>query len=1056
MTHPNRARLSKLTLGLLAVLATAPVFAQSTSAGLGGQVIGADGQPVAGAEVIIVHAESGTVNRVSTDANGRYNARGLRVGGPYTVTVSKAGDGSTSRENLYLALDEVSQFDARLDDNVTNLGTVEAVALAGSDIFSADKMGTGTNYSLEQIQSAPTISRSYQDVARLDPRLTIIDDERGGSISAAGQNSRFNSITVDSVSVNDEFGLNDNGVAALNQPFSIDTIESISVDLANYDVTQSDFTGASINAVTKSGTNEFSGSVYYIYRDKDMFGEIDSDGDGDDDEFDGFSDEITAGATLGGPIIKDTLFFFLAYEEFTRTSPGPGLNALSVGNVSQAELDRIAAIAQGYGLDVGGLTTPPDLENSDEKILAKVDWNINDAHRLSARYSETIGNQINIPYQFQNGISFSSHWYASEISYETFATQLYSNWSDNFSTEISVSRGDYLSAPVLNARAPQTTVDVDSGAGVRFGSELFRHANRLENEYTNAHFIGDLFLGDHTIRFGADYKDKDIFNLFVFGSLGQYAFDSIDDFEAGNYSFYQLRTTPNPDGSINDAAAQFGLRNVGLFVQDTWWATNNLSVNYGLRLDTPSVDGRPLYNPRFEAAYGFRNDGTVDGNHLLQPRLGFNYTFNSDLPTQLRGGVGLFQGSTPDVWLSNAFTNPGGTVAVFRDFDGSEGYSADPDNQPRPGGVSGGVQDVDVVSPDFEQPAVWRANLAFDTELPWWGLVLTTELLLTDVENGIFYQHLNLGAPSSVLPDGRVAYWESTDPSAYRNPYSTRSLARANAAPGFNDVLLLRNTSKGRAQNLTLSLEKPLTDRWHGRVAYTFGNSTEVNPGTSSRAISNWNNNAVFNANEEVSATSNYEVQDRFTALLGYKRNFFADLATSMTLFYEGRRGRGYSFVYANDANGDRINDNDLFYIPLGPGDVEFTPGSDVQGFWDFIANDEYLNSHRGQVAGRNDANSPWVNRFDLNFSQELPGFFKGNSEIFVNILNVGNLINDEWGRVEEVPFSYVRGVAGFAGVNPETGKYVYDFTRGGDEVELRDGVGQSRWSAQVGFRYNF
>ncbi len=320
MTHPNRVRLSKLSLGLMVALAAAPVFAQSTSAGVGGQVVGADGQPVAGAEVTITHVESGTVSRATTDAAGRYTARGLRVGGPYTITINKAGAGSDTEENVYLSLNQVGTVDGQLNNDVTTLGTVQAIASAGTSVFSATKMGSGTSVDQNDIRNLPSINGNIQDFMRLDPRVAFTD-RASGSISAGGQNPRFNKITIDGVSASDTFGLEGNNMPTMRQPVSMEAIEALDISLSNYDVTIPGAAGANVNAVTKSGTNEFHGSVYGYMRDGDWFGDHPITGA----PFSEFTDEKTYGVTLGGPIVKDKLFFFANYEKFKRGKPSPDL-----------------------------------------------------------------------------------------------------------------------------------------------------------------------------------------------------------------------------------------------------------------------------------------------------------------------------------------------------------------------------------------------------------------------------------------------------------------------------------------------------------------------------------------------------------------------------------------------------------------------------------------------------------------------------------------------------------------------------------------------------------
>lgn len=1049
----KQLRLSRLSIGLISALAMAPALAQSTSAGVGGVVSGSDGQPVAGAEVTITHVESGTVSRATTDASGRYNARGLRVGGPYTITVVKEGAGTDTEENVFLNLDRVNQVDMGLQDDVTTLATVQAIAVGGSDVFSADKMGTGTNINGQMIEAYASIQRSVQDYARLDPRISQTDKERG-EISALGQNSRFNAITIDSVTTNDTFGLEANNLPLMRQPVSIDAIEEINIDVANYDVEQKGYTGARINAVTKSGTNNFDGSVYYIFRKNDWIGDEPS-------EFSGFEDEETYGATFGGPLLKDKLFFFLTYEKFQRTAPGATFGPIGsgasqeYGDLTQADVQRFADIAAGYGLTPGSTTAPDALNTEVEEYLAKFDWNINDYHRASFRYTNTEQSDAILPNLDNDEYSLSSHWYNQVKTFESYVGQLYSDWTDNFSTEVSLSYRDYNSAPQTFSRQPQVIVDAGS-VNLHLGTEQFRHANLLETKTFNGFFAGELFLGDHTLKVGVDYESNDVYNLFLESSLGNWFFSSLDDFENGLYDSYLLRASA--DGNLNSAAADWTYKNLGLFVQDTWAATDNLTLTFGVRYDEPMVDDRPVFNQDALDTFGYRNDATIDGNGLLQPRFGFNYTFDADRPTQLRGGVGLFQGAAASVWLSNPFTNNGLTIEVFEDFTGTLPFTPDPDNQPRPASAPPAA-DVDIIASDLEQPSIWKANLAFDHELPWYGMVATAEIVLTKTETGIHYEHLNLGAPTGTGQDGRLMYWnpEGYDPTLW-NQFGSNpdDEARFNRDRDYRDVLLARETDKGNGSAVTLMLSKPMDEHWSWSLGYTYSNATEVSPLTSSRAISNWNGRAIFDPNEEIASRANYVTQDRVTGSLNFRYNFFGDYKTEFSVFYEGRSGKPYSYTFDNDANGDGIFGNDLLYVPAGPGDVLFGSAEEEAAFWEFVNSDDYLSGSMGSVARRNAAQSPWVNNFDVRISQELPGFYGDNkAEIWLDILNIGNLINEDWGQIEEVFFPFNRGVVEYGGVDPDTGKYVYRFNNP-DSLGLRDRNAESRWALQVGFRYKF
>ncbi|WP_166770824.1 TonB-dependent receptor [Xanthomonas arboricola] len=1068
MTHPRCLRMSKLTLGLVAALAAAPVFAQSTSAGVAGLVTSSAGQPVPNAEVTITHVESGTVSRAITDASGRYNARGLRVGGPYTITITKSGEGTKTEEGVYLNLNQVNSVDASLGGDVTTLGAVQAIGGDyGSALFSANKMGTGTNVTREQIESLPSINRNLQDYVRLDPRVAQTDKARN-EISVGGQNPRFNLIRVDGISTNDAFGLESNGLPTPRQPFSMDVIDEISVDVANYDVTITGATGGVINAVTKSGTNELHGSVYGTYRENDWSGKNQN-----DIRPQLFDNEATYGLTLGGPIVKDKLFFFANYEKykgkgvFTGASGyGPtGSGASNIVPISQAQVDEIIDISRNvYGFDPGTLALPALDSDSEEKGF-KLDWNISDKHRASFRYGESEQSTANLNGFGNQALSLNSYHYVRDFSLKTYTAQLFSDWTDTFSTEAKVSYRDYSAVRTAASQLPAVAVRVGNNT-VNLGTEQSTQANELRTETWNAFFAGTLFLNDHTVKFGFDYEDNDLFNLFGQRVFGSYTFNSISDYR--NNIAQNYRYSRSNSGNIDDIAADWGMRNVGVFVQDTWAVNNNLTLTFGLRYDEPMVKNSPAYNAAASTVFGFRNDQTIDGNGLFEPRFGFNYTFDSDRPTQLRGGVGLFQGAAATVWLSNPYSNTGlaytdynfSSPALVR--DNGIRFTPDINNQPTGTTVAGSTQSVDFVDGKLGQPSVWKANLAFDTELPWYGIVASAEAVVTQVNEAIYYQQLNLGAASAIGQDGRNIYWNANGlrPSSWningQQPSGVSVDARGNRDRRYNDALIARPTDKGGSESFTFGLNKPFNGGdWSWGLYYTYTDADEVSGLTSSTSGSQLGNNAVFQANENVASTAAYEVKNSILGTLNWKHAFFGDYETKLGLIYQGRNGRPYSYTFDNDANGDgRLND--LLYIPAGRGDVLFGSAAEEQAFWSYIEGNEYLAARRGQVAERNGARNSWINQFDLHIEQEIPGFFKDNkASVWLDVMNVGNLLNKKWGRVEEYGFPGMRGVVEYGGIDAASGKYVYRFNTP-DQSTVYDDRGISRWALQLGFRYQF
>ncbi len=1078
MTHP--LRMSKLTLGLVAALAAAPAFAQSTSAGVGGQVTSAAGTPVAGAEVTITHTESGTTSRATTDASGRYAARGLRVGGPYTITINKPGEGTKTEEGVYLNLNQVNTINAALTGDVaaTNLDAVQVVAVAGgSDVFSAYKMGTGSNVNRETIDALPSANRNIQDYIRLDPRISQVS-KADGAISVGGQNTRYNAIRIDGISASDPFGLESNNLPTERQPVSMDAIQEINIDVANYDTTIAGGTGAVINAVTKSGTNEFGGTVYYAYRDKDMVRK-----DLDGVRFNGFDDEKTYGMTLGGPIVKDKLFFFANYEKFERSAPGVSVtdSPYGKGSITDADIARAQQIATGYGFDAGSLN-PPANNTEIEEYALKIDWNISDNHRAAIRYNKMEQNVVRFPQISSSAVSLSTFWYQQPKTYESWMGELFSDWSENFSTELKVGYKDYSAVRATASSLPQIQIQGFGASGtdsLYFGTEQNSHVNVVESKELSAFGAATWYVGDHTVKFGFDYSDNDLMNYYGRNLNGVYVFSNLNAFAAGTPNRYIVRT-PQPGGSYDDIPAKYTLKNTGLFVQDSWAVNSNLTLQLGVRVDMPDFSDQPLYNPRIMNAYGYDNTVLPD-DKLVQPRFGFNYTFDTERPTQLRGGVGLFGGAAPNVWLAGAYQNTGLNYTEYDLRNPGAIFTPNVDPPYIPGGTVTGLDNVDIVEPGLKLPSVWKSNLAFDTELPWYGIVASAEFLYTKVNDAIYFERLDLynqagvGA-TRIGQDGRELYW---NPAGYTPCTGVNCSIRngSNGAQGkylrqtgMNDVLLMRNTDKGSSRQFTVGLNKPLMENWGWSLAYTYTAAKEVSPLTSSQNTSNWGSTLIGTANENVAYDSRYAIKDRVTASLNWKKAFFGDYNTSVGLFYEGRSGRPYSYIYYNDMNGDAAATtgagffNDLFYVPNGPGDVKWTGGAAMEkSFFDWLAKNPQLAAYQGQIAPANAFRTGFVNTFDVRISQEFPGFMKEHKgELALDIMNVGNLINKKWGRINDYGFNSTARVASYAGIDPATGKYIYNFTGSTDTPTIQENnndkgnTGVSRWSMQLTLKYKF
>ena len=1134
MNHPSWMGFTRTAMSAaVAIVIAAPALAQNTTGAIEGQVLDAGGQPVAGAAVVVLHTESRSTSSTTTDASGRYSARGLRVGGPYTITISKGGQ-VDKREGVVVALAETLSLDARL-----GTATVVVTGQSSAATFNRSNMGSGTNIGGAQLNALASIQRNLQDYARTDPRLAQTDKDRG-EISAAGQNTRFNSITIDGVTTNDTFGLEANNLPTLKQPISIDAIASVQVNLSNYDVTQKGYTGANINAVTKSGTNELHGSVYYVYRDDKLSG----------DRYNRITGayfappplkEDTKGFTLGGPIIKDKLFFFGTYEEFTssRTSPdfGPLGGARTNVGITQSAIDQAIVIARDtWKFDAGTSSVPAGLNVKVKDVMLKLDWNINDNHRANLRYTKTDQNEPNIAGFSATGLSLSSWWWNQDKKVESLVGQWFADWSDKLSTEVKVSQRDYASRPIpINglalpaiglrfSGALPTGTPTGVSANNRFlnmGTELSRHFNVLETKTADVYAGATWVQGKHELKFGADYAKNDIYNAFLQNTNGNYTFACepgtysfgtvtdcnaltsaqrdlavLENFKAGKPSAFTVQV-PKTGRTLADGVAVWSYANTGLFVQDNIKLDPKFNLMVGLRVDQQDVSGKPIYNPDVAAAlvagsfsgntvvrntggFGLDNSNTLDGNQLVQPRLGFNWDLgDKERRMQLRGGLGLFQGAAANVWLSNPFSNTGMAINSLTctsysncrtaNSGGQVIFSANPATQPGLVGTPP-APNIDFVSTGLQQPSVWKANLAFDTELPALPvvgkLVAGAEWLHTKTKSGIFYQHLNLGAPTRTGTDGRQLFFT---PQTYgigcwsgSNFNTTGACAggrnRALSNQSYNNVYLARETSMGGGDAVTLSISQPTSAGFGWGVAYTYTSAKEVSPLTSSTSGSNFGNRSIFNPNEETLQNSNYLIKDRISANLTWSKAFISSYKTSVGMFYEGRKGKPYSWTYLNDLNGDGVGGNDLMYIPKGPGsgEVVFRGGAaEETAFWAIVDANPALAAAKGGIVGRNNSFAPWVNNIDLRLSQELPGFTSGHKASFtLDFLNFGNLLNKKWGRIDELGFPSRRRFVNFNGLDA-SGKYIYSLGSL-DDLSTKQASGESQWAIQATLRYQF
>ena len=963
---------------------------------------------------------------------------------------------------------------------------------AGRDTtFDSSKMGVGSSLSDQEISNLSSVRRNVQDAAVLDSRLVLMSLDQGGQLSAQGQNFRFNSFLVDGVQAVDPFGLNSNGFSSLRSPIPFEAIQTLNIQLSPYDARYAGFTGALLNAVTKSGTNEFHGSAYYEYSDQNYRQKNPVSGASETFR------ERTYGFTVGGPIIRNKLFFFLDYDDFKRIASPPQPNFIP----DATQLAAIAARAQSFSFDPGN--TSAVNTSKQQIIIGKLDWNISDRHRASLSYRRNYGQDTSFAsFTGSTSTSLSGTWFQQPRHTDSFIAQVFSTWTPDLHSEVALAYTKYNGTPNVNGGLfPQVTIQGISGTrldtnttitngSVVLGTDSSRQLNFIQTKEKNGHVIFDYSIGDHTISAGLEDISTKYDNVYLQATAGVYTFSSLANWQNGTpVSSYTLQK-PYAGFNITNAIAGWKYDAYALFVEDTWRPNQQLTLLFGMRYDYPYIGGKPPVNPAFAAA-GFtyngapitRNDTTNSGNATFGPRLGFTYTPpKSWLPhvlgerkTQIRGGVGLFQGKNPAVWLSNAYSNAGATYiynATSTDLNGLA-FNPNPATQTVPG-TANPTAYSNVTDPHFRQPALWKSNIAFDHVLPFGGITLTAEYYYNKVVEGLNTVQLNYRVATSGptrLPDGRIRY-NAAISSSTTSSSSTQVTARTNAATGFNDVFYLTNTNQGASSGVTLALNRPMRKHWAWSASWTHGRATEVSPITSSTAGSNYSNRAVYNPNEDYASIANTNIKDRLVVTFVREFEFIRQFRTTVALLYQARTGHPYSWVFRGDANGDGYAFNDLLYVPSGPDDprVAWASTTERDNFFAFVASTD-LKDYMGRNAPRNSETSPWNQTLDLKFTQEIPLYRNVRTEIYFNFLNLPSLINEKFnvrwfpknfGYLEEIPFSYRRAVAAATSYNAAgnggLGQWNYTYNSGtldGVPVTVND-TPVSRWQVQMGMRIRF
>lgn len=1014
----------------LAVLGVTSASAQGvTTASLGGQVTSSTGAPLSGATVNAVHVPSGSRYGVLTRADGRYLIPGMRVGGPYRVVATYLGHGTQQVDDLTLNLGVVTDLDFTLAEAAIAVEGVTVTA-QNSSVLSSERTGAATAVAREAIDVVPTISGRLTDVAKLTPQA-------GRGLSFAGQDTRLNNITIDGSYFNNSFGLGGSsepggrtGVA----PVSLDAVEQVQISIAPYDVRQGNFVGAGVNTVTRSGTNEFKGSLKFEYRDEGLVGT-----QAGPSEFDpGVFDYTELGGWISGPIVKDRLFFFLNYENEGLKEPGTNFRANTgteevTGNttrVLRSDLERISSfLGSNFDYETGPFEGYQH-ETPATRFLGKLDFNLNENNKFSLRYlhldsftdvlisnsrSLGFGNRrtntsslsfLNSNYKIQENIrSLVGEWNASFGN--NMANQLIVGYT--YHDESRDSRGSFF---------PLVDILRDGSTYTSFGFEPFTPNNelrygqfQLQNNFTR-------YAVNHTLTFGASAEYYESENVFFPGSQSVYVYNSLEDFftDANDYLSNPSRTTspvtlrsfqvryanvPGMDKPVQPLEVVYA----GVYGQDEWQAGDDLKVTLGVRVDVPFFGDTGFENPQVSGlnfrdedgnTVQFRTDKLPDPNPLFSPRLGFNWDARGDRTTQIRGGTGIFTGKPAYVWVSNQI-GENGILTGFEQMTNTTARPFHPDpNRYKPSSVSGAPASsygLAFTDPEFRFPQVWRTNFAVDQQLPF-GLIGTAEVLYGRDVNGVYYINANLPAAQAAFagPDDRPLY--------------TANRINRN----ITSAIVLKNQNEGYSYNVSASLERQFEGGLFVKGGYAFGDAyNTIDPGNI--AFGSWSSNPVpGDSNNPPLARSSFASGHRVFGALSYRTEYLRFGATTLSLFGEGITAGYASYTFSGDFNGDGAR-NDLIYVPRDVSEMNFqtftssgrtfTAEEQAAAFEQFIQRDEYLSSRRGQYAERNGARLPMEFRLDASLTQEIFTDIAGRRngiEFRADVLNFGNLVNEDWG----------------------------------------------------------
>ena len=1034
-------------LAAIAMLPAGAVLSRADAQGIttgavGGVVTDSAGAPLGGVQIQVKNTASGYSVAASTRDNGRYLVPNLEVGGPYSVTVRRIGFGAQTRDNVVVSLTQTTQVDFRLGAQAAQLSGVAIVATTSE--FSSTRKGIETTVDDSVISRIPTLNRDFTDLVKLSPH---VQSPQTDGPSAAGAYNRFNNFTIDGANQNDRFNLGASegvpGGATGGRLISIDAVKEFQVLLTPADVRHGNFAGMIVNAVTKSGTNTFSGGATYAYRDPKLAANQDFIRNSD-------FKVHQYGFFLGGPIVKDRVHFFIAPEFQSKAQPaiGPyaGQSTVEAGTVDQATLTRIAAATSSL-FPIGG-TGLISNDNPLTNLSGRIDWSISDRHRFAfrqlinsaeqdefSRNARTFNNGVG---QQNAGFRFTSNSFIRQNKNYSSVAQLYSSFSNGSSNEFQVGYNTQKDERIVPVRAPEISVQVpvtnaqggtSNNGSVTFGTEQFSPDNLLKQKVLEVSNNFTMPLGSHTVTLGGRFENTSIFNNFAQRLFGVWAFNSVADLETRTPLNYSLGYSNG--GPI---AADFSVQQFAAYVQDQWDVTDRLSVTAGLRADMPRFSDEPAENSRIADAFraagitDVRTSATPKSAVLLSPRIGVNWDPTGTRSTQIRGTVGIFTGLTPLIMLGNAYANTGlGLVTLNCTGTGVPVFTTDVDNLPRscrnqpaplPGQAS--TAGVNVNDPNFKYPQNFSASVGFDHKLPW-QTTFTFEGLYRKAINGVLVRDRNIKGPRLV---GGQPYLDRNGRVLYADTINlTGGITNTNqrVMPTLSEgVIEVTNQSEDYSYSIATGLRRRFGRLVNAGVSYTYMRSYDLQSLTSDRAISNWRNGAQFAGRETDLAltTSVFERPHRLslngTVTAPWK-------STELSVYYNGSSGTPIVYTANGDLNGDGFNGNDPLYIPRNatdPNEIQLgapqNPNAAVsatnpfvldpamaQAYERFISANDCLNEQRGQIMERNSCRTPWSQKFDISIRQSLPELRGQRLTLQLDVFNFGNLLNKKWGQVE-------------------------------------------------------